>query len=1343
MNCISKGKNGIYALKAMMSDFSTYLYSTIFELLITTTDSELTKLIIETKTPETDNCKRSEVFNYLSFLNNPQNTLIIQQNKVNREQADFCYNIFHEISMSLVHQHHELPMVTREFIKNTLNDLTKLRTILARKPLVGNVRFRPFWINIKGESQLGKSVFTTYLANVLQKILLKKGGYNVKPGDFMYPVNFTEKYLTNYTGQYMVVIDDFLQDAAPLGDRSSALDMITWISSVPHFTNQAGVNEKGIPFESYIVVSTSNNMLMSRNEIISSDALRERQSMSIEFVKNEKYPIDPILNKRVKIRRLNPTQSVVMKEYKDSEAFVKEIIEEYIVYYAKEMKVMEHCNSGDYMADRLYNQLFGEPDQSEPEESVEQNGVSRLISEYPKQLEATSFSWCSIREPRIIKKNLGINLVNIEQYDCSCEDHTRYNELYAGYRDIVNEEFINESGISAFFSYKPKNIFYRLQDEFNVVILYVKDKIYTLMQSPLARSVAVAITALGLFHLGSHVYNQRASKDDEEDQELEPTKAQYNISKPMRAKPRPALIATCYNDEIQPFLESSTSKVAYELIFNKIVKRGAVCLLTSHVNNQVNTAIRIGGRAILSNHHFFSHLKSGDEFTVTIRDLTKSEQVQRQKFDPIHLHRVGDSDVAIYKCDRSMPMAKSLIKHFPDQQVLADHQDSIIVSSYPVPVIKANVIAKPNVHVRDNYTLHGEKYDVIDTYITNCKVERGMSGSVLIGTSDKLKEKILGIQVCRNTNDNCGYFKPISQQQLNKAFADLSIEDFIENEEELLESTSVMIDERCPPNLGNSAIKYIGSLPKNKFIKAQSKSKILPSLIQDPLNLTQQPSVLSNYDDRMKDEVYGLDVLFRAMEGFDTPIGSVDRKILRRVTEDIAIEYDNVLDNKNIPRRLLTDDEMINGVPQIINRVEMKTSPGYPYVIQRKETTIGGKYEWFDEVEPPQGYGKFYKMKETLKSGLEQREKQMLEGIKPPTIAYACLKDETRPLKKITDGSTRAFLCLPLDFNLLIRKYFGAFIACLHLQAGTVTSCVGIDPATQWKLLYDKLMAKNNVWEDFDYKHWDQHLHPEFVYSVASIVNYFYKDADDSPRGRLRHMLLHDLIFTVIIVKDRLFKKSSGQCSGCAITAELNCIVHDILMYYVWTLICNEKKIETDINMYRENVASIMYGDDIVKSVRNEFLFMFDGDAIKPYMEALGMGITPGDKESTVFEQKEPSKILFLKRSFKRDGHYVKAPLRSDIVENIPQWIHKSDNSIEATIVNCETALRESYMHGESYFCKLRDNINSRILEYNRNHGIKIPPVILNYNSLDSSYRDETYVCSGLNGPAHADIQSW
>lgn len=1334
MYTVSKTKNGLYAVKAMVTDLKVYLKDFVSYYVYGSKASTIANLVKFSKVEESEDCKKDKFFDYMEFCLTPQNVLVIQQNKVYQNQMNFCYKILYELNQYFANDDaREVPEPIKSFVRHNLVELKKVVTVVNRKSNFDQVRFVPFWCNILGKSGTGKSTFCTLLTNTLHDVLEKELKDEIPAKDnWMYSINFNDQYYTNYKGQYVVCMDDFGQDAKPVGtNKSSHSEMISLVSGVPYSTQQASVEDKGIPFTSKIIISTSNDFNMNRSEIIDCTALRRRQNMCIAFVEKDDVKPDPLLGgKKIQIQlrhSLNVTQ--ILTTYDSAKTFLIDFVKRYLEWHKLQEEVMKTRT----------------PDPNLIQDILQ--AVKPQVVTVEPQVEATT-SWRCLAgmDPNVVDS------YGIEQFDCDCDYHTERNLHYHSTIRLYQAECVRYTGIKDFYSHEFPPSFFEIKNQFTNNVKELGARIKDFMKNNMAKLAFAAAGAIVAFFLVRPMLTSGDKEEDEVEEEnhhFEETKMQYTPSV-KRAPKKRAFIAT--NDDFEqfeasePFLPSSVDDQAQDLIQNVLLRRGLICRLeyvnTGTARKQTNTAIRVKGTAILTNHHFMAALSKGDEFVIKINTLSGISQ-SRQKYDPQRCVRIGESDLVIYNCDSSMSNSKDILKHFPDSEVLTYAQDALIVTAYgvtPMHVVKMNVLATPTLHQKGIYEANGESYTILDSYQTNCQVEKGMSGSVLISNNPKLKTKILGIQTCRNQQTGHGYFKPVSRTQVEKALEALNPISF---EEEELEITSAIIDDRCPPNLGKTSLQYLGTLPKTKYLRASNKTKLTPSLVQNADQLTQLPSVLDDNDERMDEEFRNKSVIFRSFQGFDEPIGSIDQSILTRALNQLKVEYDVVLENNKVPRRLLSMNEMINGVPGVINRIEMKSSPGYPYILQRKNTTLGGKYEWFEEIETLPGYGKTYSPTSTLLSGLKQREELMLKGIKPPTIAYACLKDETRPIKKISSGATRTFLCLPLDYNLLIRKYFGAFVAALHQKSGIVTSCVGIDPATQWRDLYDKLMSKNGMWEDFDYTAWDQHLHPSLVLAVASLVNYYYGDADDSPVGKLRYMLLYDLVFTLVIVKDRLFRKSSGQCSGCAITAELNCIVHDLLMYYVWLLINQRKGRPTNLTDYREHVASIMYGDDIVQSVEPETNQWFNGKTIQPYMQDLGMNITPGDKVSTDFVAKPPSEILFLKRSFRKDGELIKAPLRSDIVYNITQWIHKSDNPAEATRVNCETALQEAYMHGEKYFRELAQDINDRIKTFVRQTKTPLPPVLVDYEEFDKKYHDQEFTCSGLITASVRNVEDW
>jgi hypothetical protein len=1372
---MSKIKSGLAATKEMLLKFNSFLYETIFDFLGIECESHLVTLLRSSTVVESENCKKIEVFDYAKFLVNPDNLIVVQSNSAQRKRLEFTYDVLHELQFQIANQITSIPQPMVQYIKETMLELQKVRKAVSKTAKGQTTRFVPFWTNLIGESHTGKSSLTSIITKVLVTMLRKTEeqlglDFEIPSEDNVeYHVNFCDKYETNYTGQYIAVIDDFAQDASGTLETNSALKMINWISNIPYSTNQAQLDNKGIPFVSKIIMSTSNDMsLANRKEIISRDALLNRMQLCFNFTLDESQPKHKWLPKKVRIDLHDFKNNKAIQRAITPERMIQIIYENYVAWFKKERmmedlrkvepKVIEDIMKDIPMLKIAVASSSSQTQNSEALSSSQQTQKSDTVltpqpeitgapslpqqtintevvlpsqpeqteapSESPTQnsdktVEATSRMWCRFGchpgYKKIYLEYLG--------YDCDCIWHRTQNNQYIYYLQNNTDGRIYTLDEYAHYKHTIEKQIECLQNSLKNGWQRVKELTDTYLNTPYCKAIMGAVTLA----ISSTVLWNYLSQDNDETI-VEPT-AKYTIGV-RRAKQKKAVIATSGLSNIEQFFNDSYCQNAANIAKDLIIKRGAICRLAS--KTQINTGLRIAGEAILSNHHFFNIIEEGSQFKIFYNDLVGKNHEVTQIFSRSRLERIDNTDLAVYNCDTSLPASKNIIKHFPNNEVMPQYQKSIVITADPTPMVYNNVIAKPTL-VKAHYVMGEETYSTLDNYETNCPVDFGMSGSVLFSLNNAQKHKIIGIQTCRNNDgiDQHGYYKPVTQDQLNKALSKLKVSTIFSDIDKAVEGTSLILDNRVPPNLNNNSLTYLGTVPKTKQIKQQNVSKIIESMVHNIEERTQEPSVLSDHDERMNKDLIGKSIIFRAIEGFDHPIGSLDTRLLDKAAEWLTVEYDVMLDLRGIPRRILTDFEAINGVPGVFLRIDMKTSPGYPFVLERKQTTIGGKYEWFDEIDPPEGYGKAYQMKSSLARGLEQTEHELRNGDNPLFLAYACLKDETRPLDKIAKGKTRAFICLPLHYNLLIRKYFGAFTSALKLKAGAVSSCVGVDPAKDWKRIYHKLMAKSPLWEDFDYANWDQHLHPELVMKVAEVVSNWYDDGETN--ATVRRTLLYTLVHTFIIVKDRLFLKSQGQCSGCAITAELNCIIHDLLMVYVWLKYHRDNELETSLTEMRENVAICVYGDDIIMACDKEYVLPFNGNVIAPYMEELGMNITPGDKVSVTFDLKEPAEIFFLKRNFVRDGDKILAPLRSDIVENIIQWIHKSDDNIEATKVNCETALQESYMHGKQYFNKLVNEINSRIKAVNRMTPNLLQPVMVDYDALERKYIGGHFICAGLS----------
>jgi hypothetical protein len=1368
---VSKGKTGLYAIIAMIGDLKPWIEQALSSLSLNGLQDSFSKNILQCEIDDTEFLYKKDIFKYVEFLINPVNYLKVSQSKDEQIKLAWTHSVLTKVLENNAKKQ-TLSTPATQLITKHLSELNKVRSAIFRHVRDEETRFVPFWINIYGLAGTRKSTFMSKLAKNLIAALRKLGKYGISGDNNIYSVNFTDKFLTGYNQEDLVMIDDIFQDATVLGDRSSALDIISWVSNIPHLTNQAALEDKGLPFTSKIIISTTNvePAALQRKEITSQEALKRRMKFAVEFAADETAPVDPMLGAKIKIYRLNPLATTrEAQPIKDSTTLCAMILKEYIEWYNLQQDLIKNGGASndcvqhmlqhvgydftapehDFEETETVNEPF-EPvskgtnliDLTSPSTSQEFEHVGKGSNLLDRAEPTSLISWWGKLFNIVGTTPHVIEIDGIQAFDPQHHpDLEHINEIYRKYHRQAFEMDIIPRGIVAFYeSYKKIVEDTRsMQEQLDGAQGWLVRTLEYLKTRPIWLYLGTALGALAAYKW----YTQGDNRIPE------PTAVQYDYGKPIRRPPKVARAVTPTSNTMDAYREDfATTGIdtnAMELVLTSLIGKGGISRLVIPLPGgklESAVAVRVGGTCILANHHVFAKFKEGQEFTVEIPHYLNAMKPVRQKFNPERLCRIGKADACIYKCDNSMPQAKNLIHHFSADDIKIKSTPAVIATRNPEAMYVSNVIATP---VTKPLTYTDEfgttEYSTVGSYeVSNYVTTKGMIGSLLVTLDPYNPRKLLGIQTSRHTFSKAGFFQPITQSMLVEALKGVG-EDLSSTPAErdfVAEACSVVFDEQCPPNLGNKSLIYIGKLDKSSQIQFQKKSKLCPSLVHDESTLTKAPAALDKYDSRLCDEAYGKDLMFKNMQGYDSAdYGAVDTKVLDQVTELLSVEYSCRRSVPGITRRLLDENEMINGIPGKINPLDMTTSPGYPFVKQRILTGVNGKYEWFDETIADNGR-KLYSPRPILSDRLSLRESAAQNGQRIESIAYSCLKDETRPLARVEQGITRVFICLPMDYNLLVRKYFGMYTATQHALAGKISSSVGIDPVTGWKSLYNRLRSKGDQWEDFDYKNWDQFLHPEFVKRYASIVNAWYGDKDDSPNGKVRHVLMQELVYTYLIVGNRLFMKTGGQCSGCAITAEINCDIHDIIMFYVFYLLAIRNDItladngyDSLLTYYRENVELALYGDDIVKSATTLVTKWFNGKTIAPLMEELGMKITPADKESTDFVIKKPEEVTFLKRGFKPDPKYperfVRAPLDHKTIWNIPQWIKQCDDKQGATRVNCEMALREMYMYGETNFNNAREHLNKRIELYNlQNPGAEIRPLTLTYSKLESDYEEGT-----------------
>lgn len=404
--------------------------------------------------------------------------------------------------------------------------------------------------------------------------------------------------------------------------------------------------------------------------------------------------------------------------------------------------------------------------------------------------------------------------------------------------------------------------------------------------------------------------------------------------------------------------------------------------------------------------------------------------------------------------------------------------------------------------------------------------------------------------------------------------------------------------------------------------------------------------------------------------------------------------------------RFMTTDEAIFGIKGIVNSMDMTTSCGYGW----KNCGPGkrGLINIDTETISPE-----------LRLRVNAMEKKFQKNIIPFILATDCLKDETLPLTKIAkEGHTRIISTLPVDYQILLRKYTMPFIIAYHAYNLECEHAIGISVAGPHEMQFDRLgkkMEGNIVAGDFS--NFGPGANAIVADECLQIISAWYRHYGAPPEFcATLEALLQPLICTPHLAYDKVYQTCSGIISGSAITVELNSLIHCIYMRVgalgMGISLCD----------FNSEVIMITYGDDGLMKVSDYLIDKFNVATLRDFFAKYNIRYTSVDKSDNIVAYTDLAATSFLKHSFKfSDGQYL-AALTKDSIENQINWISKVGNKKENTIVNCLTALRQAYPHGEDYYNDLRSKlqdamISARIYAYLPNYR---EARVIRYNSVSN-----------------------
>jgi hypothetical protein len=448
---------------------------------------------------------------------------------------------------------------------------------------------------------------------------------------------------------------------------------------------------------------------------------------------------------------------------------------------------------------------------------------------------------------------------------------------------------------------------------------------------------------------------------------------------------------------------------------------------------------------------------------------------------------------------------------------------------------------------------------------------------------------------------------------------------------ELKDATAQVFDKEF-----GSQIRYLGSwrlkIPSNpvvKIVQTPLFNKILGKDTRIPIKLT--PFVNS--------EGERINPYNNALRNYakDIPIEDIDDTVHDACGSEAWSKIQDL--TKYESRAMFTFEEAILGVPGIMSGIPRDTAAGFPYnlVGSGKKAVLGNDANIdFDSVEML-----------LLRARVSYLEECYSKGERPDVYYMDFLKHEVREEEKVMAGKARLVSACPIDYLVLWRMYFGAYMNAVVKHSPNTGVAVGINVYTSWSRVVGFLgeTSIDNCF-DGDFSAYDASLRPGPFKFMAKWINSWFGDEKYNQDVRIhmfedlynsRHAGQSDVDgrFTP------LYEMLRSLPSGHPFTSIANS------MYCLYIFSVAHYRITGSIRFW-DNARLVSYGDDNLTSVNNKIKDVFTLEAIsKVLKDEFGMTLTRADKlvGQELCAARNITECTFLKRGFRYEAGEWRAPL--------------------------------------------------------------------------------------------------
>lgn len=675
---------------------------------------------------------------------------------------------------------------------------------------------------------------------------------------------------------------------------------------------------------------------------------------------------------------------------------------------------------------------------------------------------------------------------------------------------------------------------------------------------------------------------------------------------------------------------------------------------------QTMWGVFIGGSLLATPKHLWkrgnSQVKNGDKIIISSKG-----QKYHITYSENDLYLDKDRDIACLNTCGKLPNLKSIEHLLMDDttQVYNDDNNGFLI----IPVGETIVTHNINAYIRnapyiDNF---GGKYDGKEIWQYNIKTMQGDCGSIMV-LSTGGKVTICGLHVAGDSYTG-------NAEILDKMFVN-EAKNFFTRKTQGFATDAILEDEEffdAVSDLDDGFI-FLGKTINCPFQNV--KTSIVPSPFYEVLqkHLT-EPAVLQPSDRRLDVVV---SPMIKSVKKFGEYIVPFDEELLSKAYNIVKTFYEPMRSNTFT---VDSHNESINSKnTPFLEKLDISTSAGYPWSVLRKN-----KKALIDN-----NNGTLF-IKEELQNKLNTCENLLNKKTMFPYTLTTTLKDERVAIEKVKIGKTRTFMNFPVEYTVLMRKYFDSFVNAETQYAREIGTTVGVNIySSNWDSIFVEL-SKFAYHLDGDFKSFDGTIRPEFFRYYTRLVNSMYEDEYYNHRS----LLVNGCCFAPIFVLDKVYMKLKGNPSGSRITTSFNSFTNR--MYVVMSILNKIPTVYHTPDFFKKNIKIYAHGDDHLIGFTQLLLNYWNGLNLRDFMDNHNIGYTSSKKDQPLVPHCKLEECFYLKSHFVFNGKKMMCGLDKSVIQEMVSW--QRDYSITSTKMILHTALRYAYFWGFEYFQDIRQKL--------------------------------------------------